>query len=429
MERQKLETVLRDQKQEFETLLSGSWCHRKEEKLVNLNSRLAQVVIGVRRSGKSTLCINVIKAAGVEFAYLNFEDENLIDFKAEDLNMALECLYQIYGDFNHLFLDEIQNVDGWQHFVNRLLRGGMHILMTGSNAKLLSSELATHMTGRYIPIELYPFSFAEYCEARGLSSAHGTTREKGLLHGAFDEYMKEGGFPELIGEGRKEAYIDELVGGILRNDIEKRYGIRYTASFERLAQHLMNMAPVKINNVELSNEFGFKSSHTADNYVEYLERAYLLCMVSKHSYKSQIRVHNKKAYPVDIALMNRRKDAFAGENLGWRLESVVLVELLRRYRSQGMDIAYLQERSGECDFLVCRGRNTELAVQVSYDISKESTLRREIKGLLLASDKTGCRNLLLITDHEERTIRENGLTINVVPAYSWLVDSPQSCSE
>ncbi len=425
MERQKLETILRDQKQEFETLLSGKWCHRKEESLVNLNSRLAQVVIGVRRSGKSTLCVNVIKAAEVKFAYLNFEDENLTDFKAEDLNMALECLYQIYGDFNHLFLDEIQNVDGWQHFVNRLLRGGMHILMTGSNAKLFSSELATHMTGRYVPIELFPFSFAEYCEAKELPIAHGTTKEKGLLRGAFDEYMKNGGFPELMGESRKEAYIDELVSGILKNDIEKRYGIRYTASFERMAQHLMNIAPVKINSADLSKEFGFKSSHTADNYVEYLERAYLLCMVSKHSYKSQIRVHNIKAYPVDIALMNRRKDAFAGENLGWRLETVVLIELLRRYRSQGMDIAYLQERNGECDFLVCRGRNTELAVQVSYDISKKSTFKREIKGLMIASEKTGCRNLLLITDHEERTIQENGLTIKIVPAYSWLVDSRQ----
>ena len=123
--------------------------------------------------------------------------------------------------------------------------------------------------------------------------------------------------------------------------------------------------------------------------------------------------------------MNRRKDAFAGENLGWRLETVVLIELLRRYRSQGMDIAYLQERNGECDFLVCRGRNTELAVQVSYDISKKSTFKKEIKGLMIASEKTGCRNLLLITDHEERTIQENGLTIKIVPAYSWLVDSRQ----
>lgn len=104
----------------------------------------------------------------------------------------------------------------------------------------------------------------------------------------------------------------------------------------------------------------------------------------------------------------------------------MLIELLRRYRSQGMDIAYLQERNGECDFLVCRGRNTELSVQVSYDISKESTFRREIKGLMLADEKTGCRNLLLITDHEERIIQENGLTINVIPAYSWLVDSHES---
>ena len=422
MERQVLELVLRDQKQEFADLLGMEWCHRPEETLIDLTSRLAQVVIGVRRSGKSTLCINAIKDSGKAFGYVNFEDERLSAMESADLNMMLECLYQIYGSFENIFLDEIQNVEGWQHFVNRLLRSGMHVLMTGSNAKLLSSELSTHMTGRYMAIELYPFSFAEYCEAQQIPLAHGTTKEKGLLRKVFDDYIHDGGFPELINERRKEAYVQELISGILTNDIEKRYKIAYKDAFERMSQHLMNISPSKLNYADLSSLFGFRSRHTAENYVGYLEKAYLMCLIPRFSYKSQIRVHGSKAYTVDVSLMNMRRDAFAGENLGWRMETLVLIELLRRCRPEGLDVAYLEERSSECDFLVCRGREVISAVQVSYDISKERTLKREIKGLVTAAEKTGCRNLLLITDFEERVIDDSGFSIRIVPAYAWLSD-------
>ena len=259
MDRRQLERILRNQEQEFKDLLSQDWVSRPEESLVNLHSRLAQVVIGVRRSGKSTLCINVIKKSGLDFAYVNFEDEQLSLIQASDLDTVLECLYQVYGQFNHLFMDEIQNIDGWQYFVNRLLRSGMHVLMTGSNAKLLSSELSTHMTGRYMPIEIFPFSFAEYCMAKGHGLRHGSTKESGLLRRAFDEYIMGGGFPELMFEDRKEAYIQELVTGILSNDIEKRFKIAYKDAFERMAQHIMNIAPVKINYADLGRLFDFKS--------------------------------------------------------------------------------------------------------------------------------------------------------------------------
>ena len=146
MERSYIEATLRDQKEDFQILLNSQYCHRKEEALVDLSSALAQVVIGVRRSGKSTLCVNIIKKSGLNFAYVNFDDERLENIESEDLNTILESLYQIYGDFKHLFLDEIQNVSSWPLFVNRLLRRGLHILITGSNAKLLSGELATHLT-------------------------------------------------------------------------------------------------------------------------------------------------------------------------------------------------------------------------------------------------------------------------------------------
>ena len=149
MELKEIETVLLEQKEEFASKLAETYCIRPEEELVDLNSKLAQVIIGMRRSGKSTLCFNVIKKSGLNFAYINFDDERFSKIKSDDLNKILECLYKIYGDFNHFFMDEIQNIDEWFLFVNRLLRNGMHVLITGSNAKLLSGELATHLTGRH----------------------------------------------------------------------------------------------------------------------------------------------------------------------------------------------------------------------------------------------------------------------------------------
>lgn len=422
MDIKSIETVLLEQREEFNTCLLEEYCSRAEEELVDLNSKLAQVVIGIRRSGKSTLCFNVIKKSGEKFAYVNFDDERLSEVSAESLNSILECLYKIYGDFNYLFIDEIQNIDEWYLFVNRLLRTGMHVLITGSNAKLLSGELATHLTGRHLKIELFPFSFAEYCDYKKISKSHGTTKEKGFLRAAFDDYLHDGGFPELLNEKRKQAYINTLVDSILKRDIEKRYSVKYKAAFENIANHLLNNAPAKINYNELQTLFSLKSDHTAANYVNYAKNAYLICGLHKYSPKSKIRVRDEKAYAVDVALMNNRENALAGDNLGWRLETIVFIELLRRYRPLECDVYYYDETSGEADFLVCKGNSVQKIIQVSYDISNPKTYKREINGLLLASSKTECNDLLLITDHDEQSCVADGKKIDIIPAYSWLVE-------
>lgn len=422
MDIKSIETVLLEQREEFNTCLLEEYCSRAEEELVDLNSKLAQVVIGIRRSGKSTLCFNVIKKSGEKFAYVNFDDERLSEVSAESLNSILECLYKIYGDFNYLFIDEIQNIDEWYLFVNRLLRTGMHVLITGSNAKLLSGELATHLTGRHLKIELFPFSFAEYCDYKKISKFHGTTKEKGFLRAAFDDYLHDGGFPELLNEKRKQAYINTLVDSILKRDIEKRYSVKYKAAFENIANHLLNNAPAKINYNELQTLFSLKSDHTAANYVNYAKNAYLICGLHKYSPKSKIRVRDEKAYAVDVALMNNRENALAGDNLGWRLETIVFIELLRRYRPLECDVYYYDETSGEADFLVCKGNSVQKIIQVSYDISNPKTYKREINGLLLASSKTECNDLLLITDHDEQSCVADGKKIDIIPAYSWLVE-------
>ncbi len=422
MDIKQLENFLLEQREELLVNLQQDFFTRSEEGLINLDSKLAQVVIGIRRSGKSTLCYNVIKKSGLNFAYVNFDDERFAKITSADLNKIHECLYKIYGDFDHLLIDEIQNIDEWFLFVNRLLRSGMHILITGSNAKLLSGELATHLTGRHMIIELYPFSFKEYCEVKNISIDHSTTKEKGLLSAHFDSYLHEGGFPELLYETRKQSYINTLIGNILNKDIEQRYSIRYKAAFENMVHHILNNAPTKLVYKELQELFGLRSDHTAEKYVKYAKNAYIISGLKKFSYKSKIRLRDEKAYAIDVAFMNDRENAMVGENLGWRLETIVYIELLRRYGPQECDIYYYDETAGEADFVVCRGKTVLQIIQVSYDISNKKTLKREIKGLLLASKATRCDNLLLITDHEEKLLAEEGKTINVVPAYAWLVD-------
>ena len=273
MDKRILETILSDQMEELVQKQNIRFCRRPEEDSIDLNSTQAQVVIGVRRSGKSTLCYNALTRSGVKFAYVNFDDERMIHMTGDDLNDVLEVLYKINGDFNYLFIDEIQNIPEWYLFVNRLLRKQMHVIITGSNAKLLSGELATHLTGRHHSISLYPFSFAEYCEVKNVNVKSMTTRAIAARRAAFDEYMSQGGFPELQFIRDDKEYIDGLVNNILRRDIEQRFKVVHTYAFEQMAHHLLNVAPAVVVDKTLQETFGFKSQHTAKNYVSYLKQA------------------------------------------------------------------------------------------------------------------------------------------------------------
>lgn len=420
MDKREIEKILLDQVEELEIKKKRKFCHRQEEDLLDLDSPQAQVVIGVRRSGKSTLCFNALNRKGVKFAYVNFDDERLASLTANDLNDVLEVLYKINGDFDYLFIDEIQNIPEWYLFVNRLLRREMHVIITGSNAKLLSGELATHLTGRHHSISLYPFSFSEYCELREISSGS-STKSVAERRAAFDAYMTSGGFPELQFIKNDKGYINDLVNNILTRDITQRFKLLHTSSFESMAHHILNMVPCIIAEKNLQETFSIGSYHTVKNYISYLKQAYLLIGLHKYSAKSRQRITGEKVYSVDVALMNKREDAFAGENFGWRLESIVYLELLRRYKSQGYDIYYYSDKTTECDFIVCDGRKTILAVQVSYDISSEKTRKREMAGLIAAAKKTGCKNLLLLTDHEYDDIQHGEYKIAIRPVYDYLI--------
>jgi len=246
MKREKLEQVIVDQREELANVQKIGFCRRKEESFIDLESHLAQVVIGVRRSGKSTLCVNALEHAKVKYAYINFDDDRLAKADIDDMDTVLELLYKVYGQFTHLLLDEIQNIDGWHLFVNRLLRQGLHIVVTGSNSKLLSGELASHLTGRHHQIELLPFSFEDFCAYKKIPTSPLTTKNRGLLAGAFDDYLKQGGFPELMFEKDAKNYIDRLLDNIIRQDLQKRFNIRYIETLMQLTNHLLNETPAEL---------------------------------------------------------------------------------------------------------------------------------------------------------------------------------------
>lgn len=420
--------VLAEQQEEIKGYKPQKWVARKEEALFEFETKMAQVVIGVRRSGKSTLCHKVLMERGIRYGYVNLDDDRLADMKTEDLNTVLSCVYQLYGtDIPYLILDEIQDVDGWYLFVNRLLRTDLHIFVTGSNAKLLSGELATHLTGRYNEIHLFPFSFSEYCQYHHIDTQGITTKAEAERKRAFMDYIHDGGFPEMQGLRNKRAYVQSLIEAILRKDIQKRFKIRNIEALRKLAHHLINNACQEINYDEMSELLGI-ADKTAKKYIDYLGQAFLIQLLTRHSFKSKERVRNQKVYIVDAGLQGNRDNVLAQENLGWRLENVVYIELLRRSAQHFLDIYYHKPtpRAKEIDFVVCDQSKAVELIQVAYEIDSVKAYDRETSSLIKASAALSCNRLTLIAFTQTRDVEIEGKTIHIISVLEWLLNSNQA---
>lgn len=415
--------VLAEQKEYVNSYHPEQWVKRSEEALFEFDSPLAQVVIGVRRSGKSTLCHKVLLEHRVNYGYANFDDDRFVRLQTEDLNTLLSCVYQVYGtDIQYIFLDEIQNVDGWHLFVNRLLRSNLHVVVTGSNAKLLSGELATHLTGRYNEIHLFPFSFREYCSFRRIDTRGITTKAEAEKKTAFIDYINDGGFPEMQNLRNKRGYVQSLMEAIITKDIQQRFKIRNTDALRKIANHLINNVCQEVNYDSISQLLKI-TDQTAKKYVGYLRQAFLIQLLTKHSFKSKERIRNAKAYIVDCGLQNNRENSFAPENIGWRLENVVYIELLRRCSNDFLDIYYYKEspRSKEVDFVVCNQDKAVELIQVAYDIDSTKTFNRETSSLVKASTALRCDKLTLIAMTPTRDMVVEGKSIHVCSAIDWLL--------
>lgn len=415
--------VLAEQQEEIKSYKPQKWVARKEESLFEFDTKMAQVVIGVRRSGKSTICHKVLLERGIRYGYVNLDDDRLADIKTEDLNTVLSCVYQIYGtNISYLVLDEIQDVDGWYLFVNRLLRTDLHIFVTGSNAKLLSGELATHLTGRYNEIHLFPFSFSEYCQYHQVNTQSITTKSDADRKRVFMDYIHDGGFPEMQGLRNKRAYVQSLIEAILRKDIQKRFKIRNIEALRKLAHHLINNACQEVNYDELSGLLGI-ADKTAKKYVDYLSQAFLIQLLTRHSFKSKERIRNQKAYIVDTGLQGNRDNVLAPENLGWRLENVVYIELLRRCANDFLDVYYYKPspRAKEVDFVVCDQTKTLELIQVAYEIDSPKAYDRETSSLVKAANALSCSHLTLIAFSPTCDVVVDGKTIHIISALEWLL--------
>ncbi len=423
-----LERVLRDQREELESTDYSQFVTRKEEEQMDLTSPIAQIVIGVRRCGKSTLCQKVLKQSGVSFAYANFDDAVLASVKANEMSLLMETLYRIYGEFTHLFLDEVQNVDQWPLFVNSLLRKQIHLVLTGSNANLLSDDLSTHITGRYNEIRLYPFSFGDYCVAKEVDTEGLTTKAEGLRRHALDEFLMQGGLPETFAMKSQGKYVRSLLDAIINKDICKRYKIRYKKTLQQIANGLLDRFCQEVNYQDVQEKYRLKSIHTAKNYVSYIEKAYLVRLVPRYSFKSIERQSYRKVYAIDTAFVTDHADVLQTESWGWRLENIVCIELLRRMEYATQELFYIREnRSYEVDFAVVDQSHVTELVQVTYDFSTPSTrlYNREVGGLLKGAAATHCNNLTLVMMHgETRDIQEDEYTVHCVSVTDWLLAHP-----
>ncbi|MBQ7697704.1 MAG: ATP-binding protein [Paludibacteraceae bacterium] len=422
-----LKRILESQRDELKQLDIASLCPRKEEQELQLDSNLAQVVIGVRRSGKSTLCQKVLLEKGINFAYVNFDDERIRKAKPDDLDDVLQMLYEIYGNFTHLFLDEVQNVKDWPLFVNRLLRQKIRLIITGSNANLLSSELATHLTGRYHKIELFPFSFAEVCHIKNVDMKSGSVKAIGLRQHVLSQYIMEGGFPELITLPitNRHDYLQSLLKAIIEKDICKRYKIKYKKTLSELANKMLDWFCQEKSYNDVTDELGIKSVHTTKNYIEYLQNAYLLYILPKFSFKSKEKSMARKSYAIDPAFIDEHDDSLLTESYGLRLENVIALEVARRVHSEYQQVYYLRkENEFEVDFVIIERSHVEELIQVTYDFSNpsEKLFKREVEGLTRGSALTHCDKLTLIVMYgESGTIEHNCKKVHIVNAADWLL--------
>lgn len=417
-----LKQILLEQKEEITRLLKGSAVARDAYPAAKklLNSDLIKAVIGIRRCGKSFLSHQLL--AGKKYGYVNFDDERFIGAKTDDLNSFFEVIKEMEPKTTHLLLDEIQNITGWELFVNRLKRSGYNIVVTGSNSRMLSKELATHLTGRHYTIELYPFSFSEYLAVKGVSFAENDffkTETRAVIRKTLEEYLSEGGFPEAVGLENSGEYLRNLFDKIITRDIVERYGVKHVRDLKEIALLAVSYFGAKFSYHKIRKIFEVKSVHTVKNYMDYLEQSYLVFQLAPFSFKHTEMVRQaRKLYCIDTGMINAIVPRVTVDR-GRLIENAVFLQLKRR----GKEVYFYAQPDFEIDFLVRSGTRIEQAIQVCFSMSDPETRKRELKSLLKASEKFDCRELLIITWDEEGEEVSDLKKIRIVPLWKWLLQS------
>ena len=373
------------------------------------------VITGIRRCGKSTL-LRQLSGLYSDYQYVNFDDDRLMDFTVADFPALMLVFEKTLPGVKTLFVDEIQNVIGWERFVRRIHDEGYKVFLTGSSASLISSELGTRLTGRYIPVILYPFSFAEALQFRSIDTGRITETKKAQILSEFDRYLAGGGFPDFI-KYQDPEYLKRIYDDVLYRDIISRLGIREVKGFRQLARYIFsNMANPATYNA-LKKTLGFKSVTSVRDYVGFLEEVYLVFEICRYDFSLKKQyVSEKKLYCIDTGMRNAVAFRFSGDT-GRLLENCILIELLRRKKS-----VYFFRNHRECDFVTEEEGVITGAIQVCFELTPENR-EREIGGLTSAMAAHGLSEGRLITCCQEKTFTQDGRIIHVLPAWKWLLES------
>lgn len=410
-------TIAKDQLREF-NILTDSVPRSILPNIISYKGAAAFVIKGVRRCGKSTLLKQMIKAKfSNDFYYFNFDDERISRFGTEDFQMLMEVLVELFGQKKNVFFDEIQNIDGWELFVNRLLREGYHVFLTGSNANLLSKELGTHLTGRHVDIELCPFSFAEFLKANKIEIPikFYATKEKALLGKKFNDYFVKGGMPETVVFGN-ELILTHMLNDIIQKDIVSRYDIRKPSELKAVIKFLIANVANPVTYRSLKNNFGIKSANTIQKYVASAEETYLIFSVKRFDKKiKQFDKNPKKVYCIDNGIIIKNTSSM-NEKRGAMLENLVAIQLKRL----GREFYYYKGKYGaEADFVIPKEKTV---MQICYELTEENK-RREFKGLVDAIKQTKATKGLILTFAQEQETVKDGKKITIKPVWQWLLEN------
>ena len=414
-----MKTILLSQRKERDDLLAQSYISRHTTLSTDelLNSHLIKLITGPRRVGKSTQALLMLR--NKNFAYLNFDKQELLDNWNADLVMRL--LDEVYPNYDYLLLDEVQNLSHWDVWVTELFRQGKNMIITGSNANMLSSEMATVLTGKYLPIEMFPFSLAEFFEWHHLDQKAILPEQRNEAAVLEDDYLRLGGYPETVAaRSLATSYLSTLFDSIIWKDVVKRHKIRNTEDINNMALYLLTNFCNQLSANDIADALNIKSVNTTQKFMGYLHEPFLFYYLPRYNNKLKLMTNApRKIYVVDNGFVAAK--AFStSDNLGRLLENQVFVNLLRKGYDPEKTMFYYRTRNDkEIDFVLRENNRVKQLVQVSYEMTSEKTIRRECSALKEAAQELHCNDLYVLTYTEKRTLDREGCTIHVLPAAEW----------
>lgn len=410
-----MKTIILNQRRERDELMSRPYLMRRSNQDTDLllSSSLIKLITGPRRVGKSTQALLMLRDKN--FAYLNFDNYSLLD--AWDANLVMRMLDDVYPGYEYILLDEVQNLDGWDLWVSELYRLGKNLVITGSNARMLSSEMATVLTGKYLQLEMLPFSLEEFFDWNKLDLHFLNPEDKTNSLVLADDYLRNGGYPEVVASRQlTRSYLDTLFDSIVWKEVAKRHNVRNVTDLNNLAMYLVSnfCNPVSAN--DLTTELGFSSVNTTRKYMDYLHEPYLFYYLSRYNNKLKLmKKAPRKVYVVDNGFVTSKAFSLS-DNLGRLLENQVFIELVRRGYDVERTMFYYRSRNDkEVDFVLRKEAHIERLVQVCYDMSNPKTEKREVDSIVECAGELKCSNLVIVTNNDKRTIEKDGYKIDVVP--------------